>query len=265
MKMKQRGVVWCAVFLAILPNCGRIIDWGKSNFNQGTNFDVTYKHVAPFIKSVTMYDEMTTQAIFEVIWLADEVRTAYAQIYSFRLGKDEEKKNVFLRRQLEENSHYISFYVLSSHEVKLGDIDSKWSLFIDVDGASYLPLSIKKVELPHEYQLFFGSKWNRFKVPYLVRFSALDVDQHQIITPESKNLNLYVRSVSKQNIFTWNLDGRGAKVQPVVIPSEDELVDTQPKKIEPIVTEENSGEENNAEQKQDVPEIAPTPTDEGTI
>jgi hypothetical protein len=183
--MKRIMIYWYTIgILTILPGCGRIIDWGMSNFYQGTNLEDNHKQVQPYLRSTTIYDELDTRARFEVLWLSDEVRTAYANLHSFRLGKDDEKHSVFLRRQLEENSHYVSFYVLSTYEVRLGTPDSKWCIFLGVDGIHYQPISIKPIDLPYEYQLFFGDQWNRFKVPYLVRFAADDMDNKPIITPQ---------------------------------------------------------------------------------
>ena len=213
-------------FLIILPNCGRIIDWGKSNFYQGENYNNHVKLVKPFIKSVTIYDELTTRANFHVLWLSDEVREQYTHLHSYRFGKDEEKYNAFLRRQLEENVHFISFYVLSIHEVKLGDTQSKWSFFLDIDGIMYHPLSFKSVELPYEYQLFFGDLWNRFKSPYLLRFAAIDAQGDPIIKPETHVLKLITRSGNKESSFVWRL--KDLPEEPVVPKV------TKPKKVKKV-------------------------------
>lgn len=191
--------------LLFLSGCGRLIDWGKDTFYQGQNIEKHLSEVEPYIKSVTIYDQLTTSANFSAIWLSDQVRTAYAQLHAFRYAKDQDKECAFLRRQLEENEHFISFYVLSTYEVKLGESTSHWNLFLQVDGVDYQPLSIKSVELPYEYQLFFKDNWNRFKTPYLVRFCAVDIDSNPIITDETKEIKLFTRSTYKQNAFVWKL------------------------------------------------------------
>jgi hypothetical protein len=137
-----------------LPGCGgRFIDWGKANFYQGNRVDDPSEKVKPYLKSVTIYDQFTTKATFNVLWLSDAVREAYAHLHITRQGGDEERLKALLYRQLEENAHYISFYVLSLYEVKL-EPNSSWSFFIKVNNVNYQPLEIKRIELPYEYQVF---------------------------------------------------------------------------------------------------------------
>ncbi len=193
------------IMLFGLPGCGRIIDWGKSNFYQGEQIDMSLNEVAPFMRSITIYDQLETRAMFDVLWLSDEVRTAYAKLHILRQGKDDDRQMAFLRRQLEENLHYISFYVLSLHETKLGDKESHWSLFLQIDGVDYLPIEIKEIDLPYEYQVFFGKKWNRFKVPYLVRFRAKGTDDAPLVTEQTKRIVMYVRSAHKEHAFIWQI------------------------------------------------------------
>lgn len=193
------------IFLFMLPGCGRVIDWGKSNFYQGEDVKDFTSGVAPFIRSVTIYDQLATKAIFDVLWLNDEVRTSYAHLHMLRQGKDEEKLYAFLRRQLEENNHYISFYVLSTYDVKLGVPESHWSFFLQIDDQEYHPFEVKEIELPYEYQLFFGKGWNRFKVPYIVRFHSEDEDKKPLLADDAKRIAFIARSAQKEHAFVWQL------------------------------------------------------------
>lgn len=200
---------------ALLPGCGRIIDWGKANFYQGKDLESFSREIKPFVRSVTIYDQLETKAIFDVLWLSDAVRTMYAQLHTMRQGKNEEKMQAFLRRQLEENNHYITFYVLSTHEVKLGFPDSQWSLFLMLDGREYYPFEVKEIDLPYEYQVFFGDRWNRFKVPYLVRFKP-ETDEDSLLAMMQERIVLMVRSAQKEHAFIWPLLGE-QKQEPVVV------------------------------------------------
>ena len=200
------------IFLITLPGCGRIINWGKSNFYQGKDVDDYSGQARPFIRSVTLYDQLETQARFEVLWLNDQVRTAYVRLHTARQAKDDEKFYASLRRQLEENNNYISFYVLSTHDIKLGVPESHWSIYLDVDGALYFPLEIKEVELPYEYQIFFGKKWNRFKVPYIVRFYAFNEKEEPIVSDTSAQLSLVFRSAQKEHDFVWQMQPEEEKI-----------------------------------------------------
>lgn len=199
-----RGYV-VATILLLLPGCGRIIDWGKSNFYQGEQVNNYRCDIKPYIRSVTIYDQFTTRAMFDALWLSDEVRLAYVDLHIARQGNNEDRKNALLRRQLEENNHYLSFYILSLHEVKLGDPYSEWTLFLRVNDEFYQPMEVKEIELPYEYQIFFGKLWNRFKVPYLVRFSANDRDDVPLITSQTESIELHMRSANKEHAFVWKL------------------------------------------------------------
>ena len=193
------------LLILVLPGCGKLIDWGQSNFYQGDQLSNYSCGVEPYIRSVTIYDQFTTKAAFDAVWLSDEVRETYVQLHSLRLAKDEDRQNALLRRQLEENNHYISFYVFSLHEVKLGDTESEWSLFLKVGDTYYHSIEIKEIELPYEYQIFFGKAWNRFKVPYLVRFGSQDSNEMPLVTDETDSISLYFRSANKEHAFVWPL------------------------------------------------------------
>lgn len=197
------------IALLSLPGCGRIIDWGKQTFNQGQEVDEINKRVKDYIRSIKVYDQFTTRGIFDAIWLSDEARTAYADLYAFRQGKSDEHTKTFLRRQLEENKHFISFYVLSLYEVPLGESNSEWNLILKVNDAEYVPLEVKKIELPHEYRIFFGDKFTRFKEPYIVKFNAKDVDENFIITSQAKKIELLFRAVDRRVVLCWELDAKG--------------------------------------------------------
>src|SRR5690606_26100571 len=114
--MKQI-IVSCLIMLVgpvFLGGCTRIVDWGRSSFYQGENI-ILSQAPESYIRSVVIYDQLRTVAIFDALWLSDVVRSAYTDAYALKRGKSWEQKQLFLRRQLEENNHFISFYVLSNH------------------------------------------------------------------------------------------------------------------------------------------------------
>lgn len=204
MKMTYKSSMLILLCMMLLPGCGRIIDWGKTNFYQAKELTDFTDEIKPCLRSITIYDQLETKAIFDVLWLCDAVRIAYAKLHTLREGKNEDKYQLVLRRQLEENNHYVTFYVLSTYEVKLGVPESQWSLFLMVDGREYYPFEIKEIELPYEYQLFFGKRWNRFKVPYIVRFKSI-TDDEPILPEEVNTMALMVRSGQKEHDFVWKL------------------------------------------------------------
>lgn len=203
--LKQINLFLSIMLMLLLPSCGRLFDWGNRTFNQTPTINASVATAQEYIRSVTSYDELTTRARFDVLWLSDEVRTTYTNLYALKFGKTEEQRKIFLRRQLEENNHFISFYILSPYEHPLGDVNSEWTLFLTIDDKNYSPIEIKAVELTPEYMHIFGKKYNRFKVPYSVKFDAKDINDNFLITPETKNITLYCRSLKAEVTFVWDL------------------------------------------------------------
>src|SRR5579872_7400345 len=203
------------IILGIIPGCGKIIDWGKSNFYQGQEYDTYKDRVRPLVRSITLYDQLTTQAHFDVLWLSDEVRIAFADLHAARFSKSLEMKNILLRRQLEENDHYISFYVLSIYGTKLATPESRWTFFLEVDGNTYQPAELKMKDLPYEYQVFFDTLFNRFKEPYCLRFDARDLEDNLIINSNTRSMRLHIRSAQTGYVFTWVLADNAQEDEPV--------------------------------------------------
>ena len=147
---------------------------------------------AQYIRSVTVYDQFTTQGRFDALWLSEEVRSAYTDAYASRHALDDEKKQVFLRRQLEENDHFIFFYVLSNGSVNLTDQQSEWSIVLRVAGHVFKPIEIKEAELSPEYRAFFGKKLTRFKVIYGIKFDAQDAEDMPLIQEHVDKIELAI-------------------------------------------------------------------------
>lgn len=205
--MKINVISMIAIVL-LLPSCGRLVDWGTRTFEQTPTVNSSVSEAQKYIRSVTSYDQLTTTARFDVLWLSDNVRTNYADLYALKFAKTEEQRKIFLRRQLEENNHFISFYVLSLYDEPLGDTHSDWTLFLTIDDKNYAPIEIKSVELAPEYMHIFGKKYNRFKVPYSVKFDAKDINDTLLITPETKNITLHCRSLKADVTFEWDLSAQ---------------------------------------------------------
>ncbi len=199
------NIVYSIAMILLLPSCGRWADWGTRTFEQTPTVNSSVAAAQQYIRSVTSYDQLTTTARFDVLWLSDDVRTNYADLYALKFAKTDEQRKIFLRRQLEENNHFISFYVLSLYDQPLGDTTSDWSLFLTIDDKNYSPIEIKAVELTPEYIHIFGKKYNRFKVPYSVKFDAKDINDTLLITPETKKITLHCRSLKAEVAFVWGL------------------------------------------------------------
>lgn len=213
--MKQCKVVliFSLLLCSLVPGCKRYIEWGERSFYQGEQWEHELTHARNYIRSVKMYDQLSTLGIFDVMWLSDDVRTVYADLESSRRGKTNERKEVFLRRQLEENDYFISFYLLSAPAKKSGFAHAGeqgyWSLFLTLGDEVYYPSEIKKVDLAPEYELMFGKRANRFKTAYLVKFNARSLDDEDIFRPDVHTLELHINGVDRGAALQWHFNDDG--------------------------------------------------------
>lgn len=190
--------------LLLLPGCGRVVDWMQDSFQQATTLQAHCDVSEKYSKSITVYDQFSTKAKFDVLWLSDEIRAMNVDLFSLKFGKTVEQKKTLLRRQLEENNHFISFYVLSLYEVPLGESLSAWGLFLRINDKNYSPIELKTVELSPEYMCLFGKKFNRFKVAYSVKFDAKDIEEMPLITENTKEMKLFFRSTMHEIVFVFD-------------------------------------------------------------
>lgn len=208
MKRNAIYIIVGFIFLMFLPGC-RLVDWGKSSVNQGIDLDQNIELARNYVRSSRVYDQFTLLGAFDSLWLADVVRETYADLYAVKHGKSEEEKKVFLRRQLEENNHFISFYLLSIADVVIGEKDSIWTIFLKIGDNNFMPTEFKTVELSPEYKRIFGKKFTRFKVAYILRFNAKDIEDISLIQPDIKKISLVFRTVNKEVEHTWDIDEKG--------------------------------------------------------
>jgi hypothetical protein len=194
-------------FIALvgLSGCGRVVDWGKELLPQGNSFKQNLSAAREYVHSVTAYDQLSTSATFDVLWLSDEVRSAYVRLFVDRRGKGEEQYATILRRQLEENNFVLAFYVLCPFAITLGDADAEWMAFLRINGAQYTPTDVKIVDLAPEYSAIFDKKISRFKQAYIIKFDARDANDTALITSKTSELSLVFRSLRKDVTLTWQL------------------------------------------------------------
>lgn len=188
-----------------LTGCTRVVRWVSSSVPQIRSLDVSCDTAQDCIKSAIFYDQLTTACHFDVLWLSDKVRELYTDLAISRTGKSLEQKDIVLRRQLEENNHFISFYVLSLYECPLADPYSPWTIFLTINSINYTPIEIKIVDLSPEYTCIFGKKINAFKVAYSVKFDIKNANEELIINENTDKMTLYFRSIKKEASVEWDL------------------------------------------------------------
>lgn len=210
--MKRRLSVYqlCTLLslLTLFSGC-RHKNWVESIFSQGCKRDSYQQLAYDYLRPLHIYNQFTTMGHFDVLWLANPVRTAYSKIYGRRHCYCADRYKVFLRRQLEENNHYITFYVLGdiphTRGALLNEDESPWSVCLKIDGTVVLPHEIKTVELKPEYQHLFGKAYRHFKVPYQITFEAHDIEGRRLIHNGSQNMKLYFNTINRAACVEWDL------------------------------------------------------------
>lgn len=220
---KYSSIFICIQFIAFTTGCNKIVEWGKENFKQTDRYNEgIVKHMNPYIRSIIVYDQLSTIADFTALFLTDAARMLYVDYYINKHATNKEKESLMRQRLLNENKYYISFYVAGSQSEKLypsnhslftgryyknqsllGDKDSEWQITLLVNNKLYAADLIRAVELPIEYQHFLGSHYSQFKSIYLVRFDALDESDHAILTAGRHAVVLRFASARYQTELVW--------------------------------------------------------------
>ena len=222
--LKYVRILFCIQCIAFISGCNKIVEWGKENFKQAHRYEQELvKRVKPYIKSTVVYEILATIADFDAMMLTDDVRMAYVDYYGKRHLMSEEKESIMRQRLLNENKYYISFYVLGSQaenlyptnkslftgeyykmQPLLGDKDAEWQVRMQIGKTQYAPDSIRVVDLPTEYQHFFGTRYSQFKSVYLVKFDALDEYDREILPSSKKqDVSLVFTSPRYQGSLEW--------------------------------------------------------------
>jgi hypothetical protein len=191
--------------IVLLPGCTTIVNWGKKNLYQGIDFYQDYSIPRSFVRSIKAYDQFSTFAHFDVLWLSEEVRNAYVATFVRASGKREEQKNQLLKLQKDELKHFITFYVVTPQDTILNIENSPWHIFLSVDELTFDPIEIKEIELNSIYKSFFGKLYNRFKIVYQIKFEARDLYDNPLIISTTQAIELHFKKLHKEILLRWDL------------------------------------------------------------
>lgn len=205
--MKQGFLIICASSLLLLSGCQRLVNWTMRNLYQGGDISGCNERPFCYVRSVTVYDQFTTLAMFDALYLSDKVRTDYVNMQAFRYGKSNEQRWASLRRHLEENKHFIEFIVLSMYDERLTGSAPMWAITLEINGNGQLiaPVERKMIKLDPEYSSFFSQVLTPFKTAYLVKFNARDINNVPLLNSTTQTLSLIFRSVNREANLTWCL------------------------------------------------------------
>lgn len=206
--------------MSLVPGCIKYHKTLPSEFPQGQEKQDPRDITANYVKSARVYDQFVTRAFFDALWLSDEVRVAYANLYCSKRGKSPEDTEAFITRQQEENNHWTTFYVLADvrdrQGASLSDKNAAWTFYFKIGDHKTEALSVKEIELEPEFQAFFDQKFNSFKTAYAVKFPVHDGDKR------TEPVQLVIESVYKSVTLTWPpLEQKDKKSKGKILRDED--------------------------------------------
>lgn len=194
--------------LCFFSSCIKYHKVVKSEFPQGIEEQDCREITHNNVRSQKMYTEFKTEAVFDVLLLSDQTRTAFIQKFAQRRGKDRKAIQSLLEKEYEENADSISFYVLA--EIKdntnpaLNEKNSYWTVALEASNGQRLEAeSIQEIDIEPEYQIFFGYRFTPHKTVYLVKFPRESTDKTTIINSHEK-ITLVIASPTKEFPLTWD-------------------------------------------------------------
>lgn len=197
-------MLMCAVIACVVPGCIKYHKTLPTEFPQPEK-QVRHDDVAlKYMRSTRVYEQFCTKALFDVLWLSDDVRVAYGNFHCKKRGVVDDAAEAFIARAREENNHWTTFCVLADVRdrsgLSLSDAHAPWTFSMNYQDKSYAPLSVKEVDLEPEYQSFFGSQRVMFKTAYMVKFPPLPADG-----PLQGVITLTVQSIQEKMSMVWDL------------------------------------------------------------
>ncbi len=193
--------------LLFLPGCKSYLDISSREFPQGEANEQKPEIAYNYIRSAKVYDEYMTLGIFDALWLSDETRRAFVDLFSRKRGRDETFKTGLLQRELDENQNHITFYVLADvrgdDNTELNDRDAIWSMYLQApSGEKVPPQSITHIELSPEIKSFFAWRATNYKEPYEVKFPVTNLAGNAYLD-NSGPFKLVLSSVQRNVEMIW--------------------------------------------------------------
>ncbi len=127
------------------------------------------------LKSIKIYDEFQTVALFDFLRYSDEIALSSACIKSDRKGANKKIRGQIMMHELAANQNEFKFLIQAdvrkSCQEFLDKKNSAWSFWLETeDGRKIKPSSIKKIEHTDISRQLFGETYSRFKTLYKIVF-----------------------------------------------------------------------------------------------
>jgi len=176
---KEKSFLAISLLIISLPSCMKTYKLAPSESPQGKEYKDQRSVVDENLRSVKVYDQWETEAMFDVLWVSDSTTKSYVDRYCERRGKSMVEHDDMLQEELAKNREDMKFYVLADVRDKfnpsLSDPNAAWTMYLELaDGRKIAASKVKEVELSPEILEIFGHRFRKpkFKTPYEATFSA---------------------------------------------------------------------------------------------
>ena len=196
------------VLLICIPGCTRYGDWVQGIFQQGTKVPNSIPCAGKYIRSLHLYDYLSTLGLFEALWLSDEVRSIYVDLYAKKNCLSSCQQDSVCDAECAKNDRCTTFIVLAwvkgYTNTDLSEECPLWSLCLSVNCKRYPACSIKIIDVCPEYAAMFGRIYTRFKTAYCVKF---DVGEDTLSS--AQKFELIFKRIGLEASMVWCLDSCG--------------------------------------------------------
>jgi hypothetical protein len=205
--MKHSARMLYVVLLCMsLSGCARKFNrWTHGVWYQGVAIPSDIQMPRDCVRSVTVYDQFTTCARFDVLWLSYDMRMAYVKLHSFRKGLSVEEQAALCAQAREEDRLQIVFYILTTLATPFDD-QAQWEVTLHLDNGVILkPSTIAPVTIEPEYKAAFGICYNSFKIAYKCIFKKYDAQGIVLWNQDDVPVQLHFAGLGKQFFLSWNM------------------------------------------------------------
>lgn len=196
------GLLLSLVFLSSCIKYHRVL---KDEFPQGEDMQDQRVVAYNYIRTARVYDQFLTEGIFDVLFMSDQVRQAYATMFATRRGLRDEEREKFQADQLKDGEQNVVFYVLADIRTTYADAldgeDAYWSFYIRLnDGRTVAPTSVKQIDIQPEIATFFKHRFVPCKASYVVTFSRQVLGSDY----DAQSLTMIINSPTKRAMLVWD-------------------------------------------------------------
>ena len=194
-----------------MPGCTRYVQWGKKQFIQADKCCDYAAQVRPFIRTIDAYDGFSTVGHFDLLWVSPEVRDVYARAFACRRGVPNAQAQAFADGIFKKFDDSVYFYLLMPDTTQglqpcmdSKDPMSRWAVVLCNGETEYTPTDIRKIDLDPEIKVFFGKRFNKYRILYFVVFDRYSEDGTERFTQSSYTMS--IRSSAYNVQACWRSD-----------------------------------------------------------